>query len=168
MGGNVVLKLYEILPPGQNSNKFTDNLFSVQHWCMSFYSGRSSTQVRDENTHTHTNTHAHWHSLTHTQAVTTKTFHTLHNILHYPLLFLFLVLSLMSSYCLCLTGTIHSSCLCGCLLEDDKSFAKRGRGSFDARVEKWESMAIVKWHDNRSVTLISSHAAMEPQGKAFR
>uniref|UniRef100_A0A673C3E2 PiggyBac transposable element-derived protein domain-containing protein n=1 Tax=Sphaeramia orbicularis TaxID=375764 RepID=A0A673C3E2_9TELE len=115
MGGDVVLKLCETLPPGQNYKVFADNLFSSA-----------------------------------------------------PLLFLFVVLSLILSYCLCITGTLRSNRLSGCLLEDDKSLAKRGRGSFDARVEKGGSMAIVKWHDNRSVTLISSHAAVEPQDKARR
>uniref|UniRef100_A0A3P9CGN5 PiggyBac transposable element-derived protein domain-containing protein n=1 Tax=Maylandia zebra TaxID=106582 RepID=A0A3P9CGN5_9CICH len=52
----------------------------------------------------------------------------------------------------------------------------RGRGSVDARVNKEESMVIVKWYDNKSVTLISSYCATEPQdtirrwsksGKAF-
>ncbi|XP_051785367.1 piggyBac transposable element-derived protein 3-like [Erpetoichthys calabaricus] len=63
-------------------------------------------------------------------------------------------------------GTLRSNRLAGCMLEDDKSLAKRGRGSVDARVEKGESMVIVKWYDNKSVTLISSYCATEPQGKA--
>uniref|UniRef100_A0A3P9CGC1 PiggyBac transposable element-derived protein domain-containing protein n=1 Tax=Maylandia zebra TaxID=106582 RepID=A0A3P9CGC1_9CICH len=61
-------------------------------------------------------------------------------------------------------------------LKMKKSLAQRGRGSVDARVNKEESMVIVKWYDNKSVTLISSYCATEPQdtirrwsksGKAF-
>ncbi|XP_049906805.1 piggyBac transposable element-derived protein 3-like [Epinephelus moara] len=65
-------------------------------------------------------------------------------------------------------GTLRSNRLAGCQLEDEKSLAKRGRGSVDVRVEKEERMAIVKWYDNRSVTLISSYCAIEPQDKAQR
>uniref|UniRef100_A0A3B4WCQ9 PiggyBac transposable element-derived protein 3-like n=1 Tax=Seriola lalandi dorsalis TaxID=1841481 RepID=A0A3B4WCQ9_SERLL len=109
MGGDVVLKLCETLPPGQNYKVFADNLFSSAP----------------------------------------------------------LVLELLQRQ-IFYTGTLRSNRLSGCQLEDDKSLAKRGRGSFDARVEKEGSMAIVKWHDNRSVTLISSHTAVEPQDKAHR
>ncbi|XP_036412767.1 piggyBac transposable element-derived protein 3-like [Colossoma macropomum] len=65
-------------------------------------------------------------------------------------------------------GTLRSNRLAGCQLEDEKDLAKRGRGSFDVRVEKEESIAIVKWYDNRSVTLISSYCAIEPQDKVRR
>lgn len=73
-------------------------------------------------------------------------------------------------------GTLRGNRLAGCQLEDEKSLAQRGRGSVDARVNKEESMVIVKWYDNKSVTLISSYCATEPQdtvrrwsksGKAF-
>lgn len=65
-------------------------------------------------------------------------------------------------------GTLRGNRLAGCQLEDDKSLAKRGRGSADARVEKEGEMVIVKWYDNRSVTLISSYCGSEPQDKARR
>uniref|UniRef100_A0A3B3ZEF3 PiggyBac transposable element-derived protein domain-containing protein n=1 Tax=Periophthalmus magnuspinnatus TaxID=409849 RepID=A0A3B3ZEF3_9GOBI len=65
-------------------------------------------------------------------------------------------------------STMWELCLAGCQLEDDKSLAKRGRGSVDARVEKEERMVIVKWYDNKSVTLISSYCAVEPQDNAQR
>ncbi len=58
--------------------------------------------------------------------------------------------------------------MAGCQLEDEKSLAKRGRGSVEGRVEKGEIMVIVKWYDNKSVTLISSYCAAEPQDKARR
>uniref|UniRef100_A0A3B4EUD9 PiggyBac transposable element-derived protein domain-containing protein n=1 Tax=Pundamilia nyererei TaxID=303518 RepID=A0A3B4EUD9_9CICH len=75
-----------------------------------------------------------------------------------------------------LVGTLRGNCLAGRQLEDEKSLAQRGRGSVDAGVTKEESMVIVKWYDNKSVTLISSYCATEPQdtvrrwsksGKAF-
>ncbi|CAK6981921.1 PREDICTED: piggyBac transposable element-derived protein 2-like, partial [Scomber scombrus] len=65
-------------------------------------------------------------------------------------------------------GTLRSNRLAGCQLEDEKSLAKRGIGSVDARVAKEEHIATVKWYDNRSVTLISSYCAVEPQDKARR
>ncbi|XP_065811306.1 piggyBac transposable element-derived protein 3-like [Labrus bergylta] len=65
-------------------------------------------------------------------------------------------------------GTLRSNRLAGCQLEDEKSLAKRGRGSVDARVEKGGKGAIVKWYDNKSVFLISSYCAIDPQDKARR
>uniref|UniRef100_A0A3Q4GCX2 PiggyBac transposable element-derived protein domain-containing protein n=1 Tax=Neolamprologus brichardi TaxID=32507 RepID=A0A3Q4GCX2_NEOBR len=49
-----------------------------------------------------------------------------------------------------------------------KFLAQRGRGSVDAMVNKEESMVIVKWYDNKSVTLISSYCATEPQDTVHR
>uniref|UniRef100_A0AAQ5XY95 PiggyBac transposable element-derived protein domain-containing protein n=1 Tax=Amphiprion ocellaris TaxID=80972 RepID=A0AAQ5XY95_AMPOC len=65
-------------------------------------------------------------------------------------------------------GTLRSNHLTGCQLEDEKSLAQKGRGFCDARVEKEEPFVIVKWYDNKSVTLISSYCATEPQDKAQR
>uniref|UniRef100_A0A8C4NZ77 PiggyBac transposable element-derived protein domain-containing protein n=1 Tax=Dicentrarchus labrax TaxID=13489 RepID=A0A8C4NZ77_DICLA len=66
-------------------------------------------------------------------------------------------------------GTLRVNRLAGCQLEDEKSLAKRGRGSVDAMVEREEeSMVIVKWYDNKSVTLISSYCAVDPQDNAKR
>ncbi|KAL2096971.1 hypothetical protein ACEWY4_006178 [Coilia grayii] len=65
-------------------------------------------------------------------------------------------------------GTLRSNRLAGCQLEDEKSLAKRGRGSVDAMVEKEGSMVIVRWYDNKFVTLISSYCGTEPQDKARR
>ncbi|XP_057677371.1 piggyBac transposable element-derived protein 2-like [Corythoichthys intestinalis] len=65
-------------------------------------------------------------------------------------------------------GTLRGNRLAGCQLEDEKSLAKTGRGSVDARVEKEERLAIVKWYDNKSVTLISSYCAVEPQDTVRR
>ncbi|XP_034542073.1 piggyBac transposable element-derived protein 3-like [Notolabrus celidotus] len=47
-------------------------------------------------------------------------------------------------------------------------YFRKFRGSVDARVEKDGKVAIVKWYDNKSVTLISSYCAIDPQDKARR
>lgn len=107
MGGDIVVKLCETLPPNQNYKVFADNLFSSAP----------------------------------------------------------LVLELLQRQ-IYFAGALRSNCLAGCQLEDEKILAKTGRGSFDVRVEKEERMAIVRWYDNRSVTLISSYCAAEPQDKA--
>ncbi|XP_039545881.1 piggyBac transposable element-derived protein 3-like [Pimephales promelas] len=65
-------------------------------------------------------------------------------------------------------GTLRCNRLAGCQLEDEKSLAKRGRGSVETMVEKEDRMVIVRWYDNKAVTLISSYCAVEPQDKARR
>ncbi|KAK1790700.1 hypothetical protein P4O66_014561, partial [Electrophorus voltai] len=57
--------------------------------------------------------------------------------------------------------------LASCQLED-KSLAKKGRGSVDSRVEKEDNIVIVRWYDSKSVTMISSYSAIEPQDKVRR
>uniref|UniRef100_A0A4W4FR38 PiggyBac transposable element-derived protein domain-containing protein n=1 Tax=Electrophorus electricus TaxID=8005 RepID=A0A4W4FR38_ELEEL len=57
--------------------------------------------------------------------------------------------------------------LASCQLED-KSLAKKGRGSVDSRVEKEDNIVIVRWYDSKSVTMISSYSAIEPQDKVNR
>lgn len=62
-------------------------------------------------------------------------------------------------------GTLRCNHLAFCQLEDEKSLAKQGRGYVVTMVEKEERMAVVRWYDNKSVTLISSYCAVEPQDK---
>lgn len=59
-------------------------------------------------------------------------------------------------------GTIHKNRLKGCHLEDDHKLKRQGRGSFDYRVDNEAKVAIVKWFDNKAVTLASSCAAVSP------
>lgn len=59
-------------------------------------------------------------------------------------------------------GTIHKNRLKGCHLEDDHKLKRQGRGSFDYRVDNEAKVAIVKWFDNKAVTLASSCAAVNP------
>lgn len=59
-------------------------------------------------------------------------------------------------------GTIRKNRLKGCHLEDDHKLKSQGRGSFDYRVDNEAKVAIVKWFDNKAVTLASSCAAVSP------
>ena len=47
-------------------------------------------------------------------------------------------------------------------LEEEKSLKKKGRGSFDIRVEANHNICAVKWYDSRAVTLVSSFAGPDP------
>ncbi|XP_067454541.1 piggyBac transposable element-derived protein 3-like [Thunnus thynnus] len=62
-------------------------------------------------------------------------------------------------------GTARKVRLPNCNLEDENSLKKKGRGSFDIRVEGNHNICPVKWYDNRAVTLVSSCAGPEPVQK---
>ena len=59
-------------------------------------------------------------------------------------------------------GTIRSNRLKGCTMTNDKDLLKRGRGSFDSRVERNDNIVVVKWVDTKVVTAISSMAGATP------
>uniref|UniRef100_A0A3Q2TYY1 PiggyBac transposable element-derived protein domain-containing protein n=1 Tax=Fundulus heteroclitus TaxID=8078 RepID=A0A3Q2TYY1_FUNHE len=59
-------------------------------------------------------------------------------------------------------GTARQVRFPNCNLEDEKSLKKKGRGSFDHRVEGTHNICAVKWYDNRAVTLVSSSTGREP------
>lgn len=67
-------------------------------------------------------------------------------------------------------GTIRQNRLKGCdkLLMSDKSLKKKGRGSYCQVVDNTNKIAIVKWYDNKVVTLISTYADAYPVGKIKR
>lgn len=67
-------------------------------------------------------------------------------------------------------GTIKSNRLRGCqnVLDDDKKMKKRGRGSFSQIVCNENKIAVVKWFDNKPVTLVSSFADSYPVTKIKR
>ncbi|KAL3056545.1 hypothetical protein OYC64_019099 [Pagothenia borchgrevinki] len=54
-------------------------------------------------------------------------------------------------------GTARQVRLPNCNLEE-KSLKKKGRGSFDIRLEANHNICAVKWYDSRAVTLVSSFA----------
>ncbi|XP_034051575.1 piggyBac transposable element-derived protein 2-like [Gymnodraco acuticeps] len=59
-------------------------------------------------------------------------------------------------------GTARQVRLPNCNLEEEKSLKKKGRGSFDIRVETNHNICAVKWYDSRAVTLVSSFAGPHP------
>ncbi|KAL7839607.1 hypothetical protein SRHO_G00262650 [Serrasalmus rhombeus] len=65
-------------------------------------------------------------------------------------------------------GTARQVRLPNCFLEDEKSLKKKGRGSFDVRMEGNHNICAVRWYDNRAVTLVSSFAGPEPVTKIQR
>lgn len=67
-------------------------------------------------------------------------------------------------------GTVRPNRLPGLKLSDDSEMKKKGRGTF----EEWKSvgedntLTVVKWYDNKGVTLISSFAEAKPVDDATR
>ncbi|CAH2011120.1 unnamed protein product, partial [Acanthoscelides obtectus] len=59
-------------------------------------------------------------------------------------------------------GTIRSNRLRGCPLLSDKELLRKGRGSFDYRVENSVGLAVIKWADTKCVTLASSYISHSP------
>ena len=57
---------------------------------------------------------------------------------------------------------MRSNRLHGCILEQDKSLLKKGRGSFDYKVDNNVGIAVVKWADTKCVTLASSYVSHTP------
>ncbi|CAH2014758.1 unnamed protein product [Acanthoscelides obtectus] len=59
-------------------------------------------------------------------------------------------------------GTIRSNRLRGCPLLSDKELLRKGRGSFDYRVDNSVGLAVIKWADTKCVTLASSYISHSP------
>uniref|UniRef100_A0AAV2JQH2 PiggyBac transposable element-derived protein domain-containing protein n=1 Tax=Knipowitschia caucasica TaxID=637954 RepID=A0AAV2JQH2_KNICA len=79
-----------------------------------------------------------------------------------------LITHLKESMGLSSLGTIRKNRLIGCTLEEDRDLLRRGRGSFDFRVDNDAKLAVVKWADNKTVTLVSSCASVSPVGQVRR
>ncbi|XP_059188491.1 piggyBac transposable element-derived protein 3-like [Centropristis striata] len=79
-----------------------------------------------------------------------------------------LITHLKESMGLSSLGTIRKYRLMGCTLEEDRDLLRRGRGSFDFRVDNDAKLAVVKWADNKTVTLVSSCASVIPVGQVRR
>lgn len=73
-----------------------------------------------------------------------------------------LIVLLKSEYAINSLGTVRSNRLRGCTLEQDKSLLKKGRGSFDYKVDNNAGIAVVKWADTKCVTLASSCVSHTP------
>ncbi|KAL2085028.1 hypothetical protein ACEWY4_020546 [Coilia grayii] len=67
-------------------------------------------------------------------------------------------------------GTVRPSRLPNCTFSDDKIMKTKGRGAFEEKVTKHDGVSLraVKWHDNRSVHLLSTFAAAHPTTKVKR
>lgn len=58
-------------------------------------------------------------------------------------------------------GCVRHNRLPGCTFEADKDIKKRGRGSFDWRVEKSSNIVAVKWFDSKPIHMVSSFVGIE-------
>lgn len=67
---------------------------------------------------------------------------------------------------ICYTGTVRKNRMSKCTLMTDLS--KKGRGSYDHRIESNTNTVCLKWQDTKAVTLMSTYAGPEPLGKARR
>jgi len=56
----------------------------------------------------------------------------------------------------------------GCVLRDDKTLGKTGRGSYDGKHDVKTCMSLVKWYDNKAVSLASSYVDAYPVDKCRR
>lgn len=65
-------------------------------------------------------------------------------------------------------GTIRADRLRECPLKSEKELKKTGRGTFDCKTEKSTKIALVRWVDNKVVTLASSFMGVEPLGSVKR
>ena len=54
-------------------------------------------------------------------------------------------------------GTINNNRLHGAPLKSEKELKKQGRGSEDSVVETTRNLSLVRWYDNKCVTMISSY-----------
>jgi len=66
------------------------------------------------------------------------------------------------------TGTIRSNRLEKAPLKDVKELEKESRGSYDSTTDAKSGISVVRWKDNKVVTLASSFCGVLPLGKAKR
>lgn len=60
------------------------------------------------------------------------------------------------------TGTINANRLNNAPLASEKELKKEGRSHMSSVYEKTDNLSLVRWLDNKCVTLISSYLGMEP------
>ncbi|KAM7298741.1 piggyBac transposable element-derived protein 3-like [Ixodes scapularis] len=65
-------------------------------------------------------------------------------------------------------GTIRRNRLKDCRLKSENDLKKEGRGAFDYAVDNLKNIAVVRWYDNRAVTLVSNYVSAEPVGTVRR
>ncbi|XP_065639594.1 piggyBac transposable element-derived protein 3-like [Hydra vulgaris] len=59
-------------------------------------------------------------------------------------------------------GAIRTNRLNMCPLLCEKDLRKEGRGSYDYRTDTYFNLILVRWYDNKAVTLVSSYVGIEP------
>jgi len=67
-------------------------------------------------------------------------------------------------------GTVRSNRIPQCSLQSEVQMKRIGRGAIDEKIAVVDGIEIsaVRWHDNRSVTLLSTYAGSEPVSEATR
>lgn len=70
----------------------------------------------------------------------------------------------------CSLGAVRLNRVPGCSMPSDTQIKKSGRGTSVIQVAAMDDveLRVVKWHDNRGVTLLSNFAALEPQSTVMR
>lgn len=69
---------------------------------------------------------------------------------------------------ICFVGTIRQNRLKNCPLTSEEELSKAGRGAFDFKLDTSIDVAIVRWYDNRAVTLVSNYVSTEPVASVKR
>lgn len=64
-------------------------------------------------------------------------------------------------------GTIRKDRMDGCTFTADKELKKQGRGSCESKINK-DGIVIVRWMDNKAVTLASNFVGVEPKSEVQR
>lgn len=68
-----------------------------------------------------------------------------------------LVTYLRKSFGILSLGTIQQSRLRGCNIIADKPLLKKGRGSYETKSDNKNKISVVKWADNKCVTIVNSY-----------
>lgn len=66
------------------------------------------------------------------------------------------------------TGCVRNNRLPGCRFEDDRTLKKKGRGSYDYRVEKSSNIVALKWFDSKPIHMVSSFVGVEEVSQVQR
>ncbi|KAL1447475.1 hypothetical protein MTO96_044279 [Rhipicephalus appendiculatus] len=65
-------------------------------------------------------------------------------------------------------GMLRSNRLKDCRLKSESDLKKEGRGAVDYAVDSSRNISVVRWHDNRAVTIVSNYVSAEPIGSVRR
>ncbi len=65
-------------------------------------------------------------------------------------------------------GTVRNNRVPKTTLKSEKEIAKGGRGACDFRTSSELGLSMIRWFDNRAVTLLTSYAGIEPLSQVDR